>query len=116
MSRWFRFYDDAINDPKVLKPSDRLHHVWIGLLCVASKSDGQLPSQEDYALILRCGLKDWLTQSNILSVRTAGSGWNVSRAAQVEREAVQKRHGCNGCRTRAALQGSQEGRSRDRHP
>jgi hypothetical protein len=53
MSRWFRFYDDAINDPKVLKLSDRLHRAWVGLLCVASKNDGQLPSQEDCALILR---------------------------------------------------------------
>jgi hypothetical protein len=53
MSRWFRFYDDAINDPKVLKLSDRLHRVWIGLLCVASKNDGQLPSMEDCALMLR---------------------------------------------------------------
>jgi hypothetical protein len=53
MSRWFRFYDDAINDPKVLKLSDRLHRVWVGLLCVASKNAGQLPSQEDCALILR---------------------------------------------------------------
>ena len=39
MSRWFRFYDDAINDPKVLKLSDRMHRVWIGLLCIASKND-----------------------------------------------------------------------------
>jgi hypothetical protein len=53
MSRWFRFYDDAINDPKVLRLSDRMHRVWIGLLCVASKSDGKLPSMEDCALMLR---------------------------------------------------------------
>jgi hypothetical protein len=53
MSRWFRFYDDAINDPKLLKLSDCMHRVWIGLLCVASKNDGRLPSMEDCALMLR---------------------------------------------------------------
>ena len=53
MSRWFRFYDDAINDPKILKLSDKLHRVWIGILCVASKNDGKLPSLEDMALMIR---------------------------------------------------------------
>src|SRR6516164_6651178 len=53
MSRWFRFYDDALNDPKLLRLSDRMHRVWIGLLCVASKNDGKLPSMEDCALMLR---------------------------------------------------------------
>jgi hypothetical protein len=46
-------YDDAINDPKLLKLSDRLHRVWVGLLCVASKNDGRLPAMEDCALMLR---------------------------------------------------------------
>lgn len=53
MSRWFRFYDDAINDPKILKLSDKLHRVWVGVLCVASKNDGTLPSIEDMALMIR---------------------------------------------------------------
>ena len=53
MSRWFRFYDDALNDPKLLRLSDRLHRIWLGLLCVASKNDGKLPSMEDCALMLR---------------------------------------------------------------
>jgi hypothetical protein len=53
MSRWFRFYDDALNDPKLLRLSDRMYRVWVGLLCVASKNDGKLPSMEDCALMLR---------------------------------------------------------------
>ncbi len=53
MSRWFRFYDDAINDPKLLKLSDRMHRAWVGLLCIASKNEGQLPAMEDCALMLR---------------------------------------------------------------
>ena len=53
MSRWFRFYDDALNDPKILKLSDNLYRIWVGLLCVASKNDGFLPSIEDLGLLLR---------------------------------------------------------------
>ena len=52
MSRWFRFYDDAINDPAA-KLSDRMHRAWVGLLCIASKNEGQLPAMEDCALMLR---------------------------------------------------------------
>lgn len=51
--RWFRFYDDAINDPKILKLSDRQHRIWVGLLCLASKNGGVLPSFDDIALMLR---------------------------------------------------------------
>lgn len=53
MSRWFRFYDDAINDPKILKLSDKLHRVWIGVLCIASKNNGALPALDDMALMIR---------------------------------------------------------------
>lgn len=53
MSRWFRFYDDTINDPKILKLSDKLYRVWVGLLCITSKSGGTLPPFDDLALMLR---------------------------------------------------------------
>jgi hypothetical protein len=53
MTRWFRFYDDDLNNPKLLRLSDRMHRIWIGLLCVASKCDGRLPAMEDCALMLR---------------------------------------------------------------
>jgi hypothetical protein len=53
MSRWFRFEEDEINNPAVLRLSDKAHRAWIGLLCVASKHDGILPPQEDCALTLR---------------------------------------------------------------
>ena len=53
MSRWFRFYDDAINDPKALKLSDRTFRVWVGMLCLASKNGGVLPSFDDMAILLR---------------------------------------------------------------
>lgn len=53
MARWFRLYDDTLNDPKILKLSDKTHRVWIGILCVASKNEGALPPLEDMALLLR---------------------------------------------------------------
>ena len=53
MSRWFRFYDDAINDPKILRLSDANFRAWVTLLCLASKNDGVLPSTNDIALVLR---------------------------------------------------------------
>ncbi len=53
MSRWFRFYDDAVNDPKIIKLSDDIFRAWVNLLCVASKHDGNLPATDDIAIILR---------------------------------------------------------------
>ena len=53
MYRWFRYYNDAIHDPKLLRLSDRLHRLWIGLLCIASKHDGMLRSVDDMAVMLR---------------------------------------------------------------
>lgn len=65
MTRWWRAYDDAINDPKLLKLSDEMHRAWFTLLCVASKNDGVLPSAEDIAVILRVKrtkVAEWITK------------------------------------------------------
>ena len=53
MARWFRFYDDALNDPKVQCLSPHLFRVWVNLLCVASKNDGALPDAAALAFLLR---------------------------------------------------------------
>jgi hypothetical protein len=53
MNQWFRFYNDTINDPKVLRLSDRQFRFWVGLLCIASKNDGELPPVDDMAIMLR---------------------------------------------------------------
>jgi hypothetical protein len=53
MSRWFRFYDDAINDPKILKLPEATRWYWTALLCVASKNNGTLPALDDIAIQLR---------------------------------------------------------------
>jgi hypothetical protein len=53
VSRWFRFYDDVINDPKVLSLSEPMRWAWVAVLCIASKHDGGLPSLDHVALLLR---------------------------------------------------------------
>lgn len=53
MTRWFRFYDDAINDAKILGLSDALFRAWVTLLCLASKNGGALPPAKDISLVLR---------------------------------------------------------------
>lgn len=53
MTRWFRFYDDAINDPKILKLPEAIRWRWSAILCVASKNSGILPPIVDVALMLR---------------------------------------------------------------
>jgi hypothetical protein len=57
MSRWFRLYDDAINDPKILRLPEASRWQWVAMLCIASKNDGVLPQLSDVALQLRMPLK-----------------------------------------------------------
>ena len=42
MSRWFRIYDDVLDNPKVQKLSDAAFRAWINLMCIASKNAGLL--------------------------------------------------------------------------
>ena len=53
MSRWFRLYDEVLDDPKVQKLSPELFKFWINLLCLASKKDGVLPDAEAVSFALR---------------------------------------------------------------
>ena len=53
MTRWFRLYDDVLNDPKVQRLSGDSFKFWINVLCIASKHGGVLPSVEDMAFALR---------------------------------------------------------------
>lgn len=52
---WFRFYHDALDDPKVQRLDPALFKSWVNLLCLASKADerGCLPSIEDIGFALR---------------------------------------------------------------
>jgi hypothetical protein len=51
--RWFRFENDAINDPRVLRVTPSNAWIWVCLLCIASKYDGELPPVKDIAVMIR---------------------------------------------------------------
>jgi len=56
MGRWFRFYDEVLDDPKVQRLPDRLFKSWVNILCLASKCrdpNGKLPPVVDIAFALR---------------------------------------------------------------
>ena len=53
--RWFRFYTEALDDPKVQRLPCELFKHWVNLLCLAGRCDGRglLPPMEDIAFGLR---------------------------------------------------------------
>lgn len=53
MSRWFRFYADAIRNPKVAKLNDAQFRLWVELLAVASENGGVIPPLEDLKHVLK---------------------------------------------------------------
>jgi hypothetical protein len=53
MSRWFRFYDDVIDDPKILKLPEDVRWHWVALLCVASKHGGSCLAWRTVSILLR---------------------------------------------------------------
>lgn len=53
MSRWWRAYDEAVDDPKLCLLSDRQHRAWFNLCCIASQNDGRLPPIAAVAFKLR---------------------------------------------------------------
>lgn len=50
---WFRFYNNAVNDPKVQRLHPVLFRFWVNILCLASANDGVIPSPEDAQFTLR---------------------------------------------------------------
>ena len=67
MSRWFRMYDCLLDDPKVQRLPDRFFKVWVNLLCVASRNDGQLPAIDDLSFLLRMSAEDMQKAVDYLS-------------------------------------------------
>jgi hypothetical protein len=53
MSRWFRVYDDMVDDPKVQRLSDVSFKALVNLWCLASQGGGKLPPIADIAFKLR---------------------------------------------------------------
>ena len=53
MSLWFRYYNEALDDPKVQKLHASLFKTWVNILSLASKHDGIIPAIEEVAFRLR---------------------------------------------------------------
>jgi hypothetical protein len=53
MSRWFRLYDELLDDPKVQRLAPADFKGWINILCLASRNGGKLPPLCDIAFALR---------------------------------------------------------------
>jgi DNA-binding MarR family transcriptional regulator len=51
--KWFRFYQEVLNDPKVQSLDCELFKFWVNILCVTSHCDGMLPSHDEIAFYLR---------------------------------------------------------------
>ena len=58
--KWFRLYDDVLDDAKVQQLDPKLFKNWINILCIASKNEprGMLPSLEDLSFRLRLSMKN----------------------------------------------------------
>ena len=56
MSRWWRAYDEALNDPKLQKLGLKMVGAWFNLLCVASQNGGQI-EDKTIAFCLRSSKK-----------------------------------------------------------
>src|SRR5690606_27356182 len=55
LMKWFRFYDEALDDPKVQRLSATMFRHWVNILCLANREPnrGYLPPLEDVAFGLR---------------------------------------------------------------
>jgi hypothetical protein len=52
-ARWFRFYEGALDDPKVQTLPGDDFKAWVNILCVASRENGTLPNIPALAFMLR---------------------------------------------------------------
>ena len=68
MSRWFRLYDEMLDDPKAQRLPPQDFKTWINLLCLASRNDGKLPCISDIAFALRMSDNDAVTMVERLHI------------------------------------------------
>ena len=55
--RWFRFYAEAVYDPKVQRLPAAMFRQWVNLLCLASLNEGTLPDSEGIGFALHLSQK-----------------------------------------------------------
>lgn len=62
MSRWFRIYDEMLDDPKMQRLPAETFRAVVNLWCLASRNGGRLPPFSDIAFALR------ITESNAVTL------------------------------------------------
>lgn len=67
---WFRYYESALDDPKVQRLPGELFKSWVNILCLAKRHRGVLPSLTDIAFALR--KSEEITQKTISQLKQAG--------------------------------------------
>lgn len=69
---WFRFYHEAVDDPKVQRLAPALFKHWVNLLCLASRNAerGTLPTVADLAFGLR--ISETKVRAILFDLRDAG--------------------------------------------
>lgn len=60
-NRWFRFYSEAMRNPKIAKLNDKQFRLWVQLLSIASENNGKIPALDDLKHILNKRLDHLLT-------------------------------------------------------
>jgi hypothetical protein len=70
MTRWFRVYNDLIDDPKVQRLDPSLFKTLINLWCLASANEGVIPAIDEIAFKLR--MKPDKAQRMLSELRAAG--------------------------------------------
>ena len=70
MNRWFRVYNELVDDPKVQRLEPPLFKALINLWCLASANEGVLPQVDEIAFKLR--MKPEKAQRELTELRAAG--------------------------------------------
>lgn len=67
---WFKFYNTALDDPKVQRLAPPVFKTWVNLLCLASRNHGVIPPLADMAFALR--MDEGLADSHLMALIDAG--------------------------------------------
>lgn len=93
MTRWFRMYDEILDDPKVQKLPAEDFRAWVNLLALASKNGGVLPDVDGIAFALRRSSNDVetllerLLNATLIDKRNGGAnGYHYAPHGWAERQ------------------------------
>lgn len=56
--KWFRFYTEVVDDPKVQRLNATVFRFWVNLLCLVASRNGEVPPIDDVAFRLRMSTHD----------------------------------------------------------